>query len=94
MLDRNSVNEKLKEVKYPGFEKDIVAFGFVKDIDVKDGNVFVEVEIVSSSKEVADELKSDISAKLSELGANRVDIALKQPKAPALKRVTIKVAKI
>ncbi len=77
--------KKLKEVKYPGFEKDIVAFGFVKDIDVKDGNVFVEVEIVSSSKEVADELKSDIAAKLNELGANRVDIALKQPKAPAQK---------
>ena len=85
MLDKNSVNEKLKEVKYPGFEKDIVAFGFVKDIDVKDGNVFVDVEIVSSSKEVADELKSEITSKLSEIGAKRVDIALKQPKAPAQK---------
>ncbi len=82
MLDKNSVNEKLKEVMYPGFEKDIVSFGFVKDIDVKDDNVFIDIEIVSSSKEVADELKSEITAKLSSIGAKRVDIALKQPKAP------------
>ncbi len=85
MLDKNSVNEKLKEVMYPGFEKDIVSFGFVKDIDVKDDNVFIDIEIVSSSKEVADELKSEITAKLSSIGAKRVDIALKQPKAPTQK---------
>lgn len=85
MLDKNSVNEKLKEVIYPGFEKDIISFGFVKDIDIKDNNVYVELDIVSSSEEVANELKKNIDAKLTSLGAKRVDIAIKQPKAPAQK---------
>ncbi len=85
MLDKNSVNEKLKEVIYPGFEKDIVSFGFVKDIDVKDDNVYVELDIVSSSEEVANQLKADVTAKLGEIGAKRVDVAVKQPKAPAQK---------
>ncbi len=85
MLDKNSVNEKLKEVIYPGFEKDIVSFGFIKDIDVKDDNVYVELDIVSSSEDVAKELKTEITAKLTSLGASRVDVAIKQPKAPAQK---------
>ena len=85
MLDKNSVNEKLKEVIYPGFEKDIIAFGFVKDIDVKDDNVYVELDIVSSSEEVASQLKADITSKLTSIGAKRVDVAIKQPKAPAQK---------
>jgi len=85
MLDKNSINEKLKEVIYPGFEKDIVAFGFVKDIDIKDTNVYVELDIVSSSQDVAKELKKNIEAKLISIGAERVDVAIKQPKAPTEK---------
>ncbi len=85
MLDKNSVNAKLKEVVYPGFEKDIISFGFVKDIDIKDENVYVQLEIVSSSEDVANELKATISSKLTSIGAKRVDVAIKQPKAPAQK---------
>ena len=85
MLTKESVSTKLGEVKYPGFEKDIVTFGFVKDIDVKDDNVFVQVEIVSSSKEVGDELKANIEKAISSIGAKRVDVVVKQPKAPTEK---------
>ncbi len=85
MIDKNSANEKLKEVIYPGFEKDIVSFGFVKVIDVKDDNVYVELDIVSSSEDVANELKSNVTSKLTEIGAKRVDVAIKQPKAPTQK---------
>ncbi|MBV5279613.1 MAG: P-loop NTPase [Campylobacteraceae bacterium] len=85
MLTKDSVNAKLGEVKYPGFEKDIVTFGFVKDIDVKDENVFVEVEIVSSSKEVGDELKANITQAIESIGAKRVDVVVKQPKPPVEK---------
>ncbi|WP_458699832.1 P-loop NTPase [Sulfurospirillum sp. 1307] len=82
MLNKDSILEALKGVKYPGFEKDIVTFGFVKDIEVTDSNVFVEVDILSASKEIADELKANIDATIKKLGASRVDVAIKQPKPP------------
>ncbi|MDD3462622.1 MAG: Mrp/NBP35 family ATP-binding protein [Sulfurospirillaceae bacterium] len=85
MLNKEDVLERLKDVKYPGFEKDIVAFGFVKDVEVKDDNVFIEVDIVSSSPEVAEELKADIVKKVTLVGAKRVDVVVKQPKAPTQK---------
>ncbi len=85
MLNKDSVLDALSGVKYPGFEKDIVTFGFVKDIEVSDGNVFVEVEILSASQEIAAELKANIEGVLLKEGATRVDVAIKQPKAPAQK---------
>jgi len=85
MITKDSVLESLKGVKYPGFEKDIVTFGFVKNLEVNDGNVFVEVEILSASEEIAKELKANVEGVLAKAGALRVDIAIKQPKAPAQK---------
>ena len=82
MLNKENILKSLKGVKYPGFEKDIVTFGFVKDIEVSDGNVFVEVDILSASKEIADELKANIVKTLQKAGASRVDVAIKQPKPP------------
>ena len=68
MLNKDSVLEQLSNVKYPGFEKDIVTFGFVKDIDANDGNVFVEVDILSESPEIAAELKANIEGVLIKAG--------------------------
>ncbi|MBL0687270.1 MAG: P-loop NTPase [Sulfurospirillum sp.] len=82
MLDKNSVLKILKSVKYPGFEKDIVTFGFVKNVEVNDKNIFIEVEILSASKDVSKELKIDIENSLIKAGASRVDIAIKQPEIP------------
>lgn len=77
--------EALKGVKYPGFEKDIVSFGFVKNLEVNDVNVFVEIEIVSASPEVANGVKKEAEEALTKAGAKRVEVSLKQPKAPAEK---------
>lgn len=88
MLNKDSVQEALKSVKYPGFEKDIVTFGFVKDIEVSDSNVFIEVDILSASEEIASELKTDIDSAIQKLGAKRVDVAIKRPKPPEQKSNT------
>lgn len=82
MLTKEKVQEALKNVQYPGFEKDIVAFGFVKDIDISGDNVFVQTEIVSASSEVASTLKVEIVKAVQGVGAGRVDVEVKQPKAP------------
>ena len=85
MLNKDSVLEQLSNVKYPGFEKDIVTFGFVKEVNVNEGNVFVEVEILSANPEIANELKTNINSAIQSLGANRIDISIKQPKKPSQK---------
>jgi ATP-binding protein involved in chromosome partitioning len=82
MLNRDSVQEKLQEVTYPGFTKSIVDFGFVKDIDVNGEVAYVEVEISSSAPEVKAQLEDEITKKLQLLGAKEINVVVKTPKMP------------
>ena len=73
-MNKDEVLEKLKSVIYPGFEKSIVDFGFVKSVEIGD-RIFVEVEIPSSKPEIANTLKNEISKVLGEC-----EIVIKTPK--------------
>lgn len=84
MLNKEEVLNRLKGVIYPGFEKDIVSFGFVKNVEIGD-KILIEVEIVSSSPEVANELKTDIKRVM---GSNEYVLNLIQPKMPEEKSNT------
>lgn len=78
MLNKEQILEKLKTVIYPGFEKDIVSFGFVKSVDV-DNDIKIVVEIVSSNPQIAEQLKLDIA---KAIGTNDATIEIIQPKMP------------
>jgi len=82
MITKELVEEKLKEVMYPGFTKSIVDFGFVKDIDANDDGVYVEIDISSSAPEVEQELRDEITKKMQLLGASKIDIVITKPKMP------------
>ena len=82
LITRDSVNEKLQEVIYPGFTKSIVDFGFVKDIVVDGDSVRVDVDISSSALEVKEELEKDIRVKLELLKAKDITINITTPKMP------------
>lgn len=77
------INEQLSTVLYPGFTKDIVTFGFVKNVDVQEnGKITIELDITSSAQEVADTLRSEIMTKLNMIGVQAADIRIAQPAMP------------
>lgn len=78
MLSKEQIMERLKGVVYPGFEKDIVSFGFVKNVQAGE-LIKIDVEIVSSNPDIANELKADISRVL---GGAAAEINIIQPKMP------------
>ena len=43
-MNKNEVLEKLKSVIYPGFEKSIVDFGFVQNVEVGDRIFVVKIK--------------------------------------------------
>ena len=43
-----TVLEALRNVKYPGFSRDIVSFGFVKDVTVGGGNVSFRLSMTTA----------------------------------------------
>ena len=82
MIEKELIQEKLKEVLYPGFTKSIVAFGFVKAVETNEDGVYIEVDISSSAPEVENELREDITKKIKLLGAKKVDVVIKKPTIP------------
>ena len=45
MINQEEIIKILKTVLYPGLGKDIVSFGFVKDVSVKDSDIEIKLEI-------------------------------------------------
>ena len=76
------VKSALSKVIYPGFTKDIVTFGFVKDIAIDGNDVSFTVEITSSAPEVAAQIVDEAEKELKKVGAGKVTVNIKAPQMP------------
>ncbi|HHD72835.1 MAG TPA: MRP family ATP-binding protein [Epsilonproteobacteria bacterium] len=82
MIDKSSIENILAKVIYPGFTKDIVTFGFVKEIAVEDGALLVHLDIPSTAAEIESQLREEITKRLSVLGASKIDLTIDKPRIP------------
>ncbi len=63
----DQVMDALKAVKYPGFSRDIVSFGLVKGIDLRDGDVVVQLALATNDPAVPQTIKNEAEASLGKL---------------------------
>lgn len=76
------IKEELGKVLYPGFQKSIMDFGFVKDVElVNETACTIFLDITSSAPEVEEQLKKDINSTLQAVGVTAT-INMKKPEAP------------
>ncbi|AXH11197.1 Mrp/NBP35 family ATP-binding protein [Halarcobacter bivalviorum] len=77
------IKEELSKVIYPGFQKSIIDFGFVKDIQIDaDDACTILLDITSSAQEVSSKLEQDISEVLNTIGVTNVNLKISKPEAP------------
>ncbi len=81
-MTNENVLEALKNVTYPGFTKDIVTFGFVKNVEIEGDKVAVVIDITSSADEVKQQLTADASTELKKLGFTNAEVHITAPQAP------------
>jgi len=82
MADIADIKNELSKVLYPGFQKSIVDFGFVKDIALtSDNSCTIELDITSSAPEVEENLRKDINETLGKVGITAT-VNVKKPEAP------------
>ena len=80
MLNEEVVINALKGVKYPGYSRDIVSFGLVKQVAAGNGAVSVVVQLTGGNAQVAQQIKADCETALKALpDAQRVFVEVKQP---------------
>ena len=87
MPSPNEILSELKKVKFPGFTRDIVSFGLVKDIEVGHSGVTVTLGAVSANpdvvKAITEEIKKAVAAMPGVPGVE-VEVETAQPaRAPA-----------
>jgi len=82
MINKEQIQEKLTQVIYPGFTKNIIDFGFVKEIMIKENHITIELDIPSSAPEIEDQLREELRKRISVLGEYQVDVSITKPKMP------------
>jgi len=87
MITPEQVREKLSTVKYPGFTRDIVSFGLVKDVKVTGVDVVVQMSLATNDPKIPQAIKEGSEAVLAQLaGVGQVTIRIDiqaPPQAPA-----------
>ena len=64
-MDNAQILELLKSVKYPGFSRDIVSFGLIKEINIKDDVINIDLALKTQNQDSKNKVIADIEAKLS-----------------------------
>ena len=84
MLNQESILAALKAIKYPGYSRDIVSFGLVKQVAASQGAVSLQLQLTSHSPEVAARLKAECEKTilaLPEVKLVHIDVKMPAPAA-------------
>lgn len=77
-MNKEEILNKLKNVIYPNFKRDIVDFGFVKDIKIDSKNISIFIEIPSNNKDVTEKINNDIK-EIFKNETKKIEINIKTP---------------
>ncbi len=94
MLSPQQILQGLKRVKYPGLGRDIVSFGFVRDVEVSSYGVKVVLSPTTRDGRIVEQLREAVANTVKELtGVDRVEVIITPP-APAQHRASAAPASI
>ena len=80
-MTKNQIFELLKTIKYPGFNRDIISFGMVKDIIIDENQVEIVLNISSQNDEKKEQIVNDIKNLLASK-VNKLNINLSKDQSP------------
>ena len=78
------VHDILKTVAYPGYSRDIVSFGMVKNISIDGRNVGVLIRLTEHQPQIASQIRESVSTALRNVpGVTNLQVDLEMPPAPS-----------
>jgi ATP-binding protein involved in chromosome partitioning len=80
----DEIKDHLKQVKYPGFSRDIVSFGLVRSAALVDGTAKVSLALTTSDPKIPLHLKNEVDKCLRAIPGVKetiIDVAVSAPKA-------------
>ena len=83
-MNKNQILEKLKTINYPGFNRDIVSFGMVKDVVIDSSIITIMLSISSQNEEKKNQLVTQV---LESIQSEEFEIKIKVLDQPTRKTV-------
>ena len=78
-MTQKEIQNIMKEVNYPGFNRDIVSFGMVKNISIKNEQINILLQVNSDNQTILNQLQTDIQEKIKEHGEMDIQIHIQKP---------------
>jgi ATP-binding protein involved in chromosome partitioning len=77
MFQESEIIERLKAVKYPGFSRDIVSFGLVKNIRIEADSILVQMLLTTADLKVPQQIKTEAEEAVRTFAGPGVSVAVK-----------------
>lgn len=81
MATKEDILKKLQSVAYPGYSRDIVSFGLVKEVRACGNTAALKLELITIDGNVGDKLRQPIEQAVRELGFTEVNLDIKEKSA-------------
>jgi len=83
MATPQEILEELKKVKYPGYSRDIVSFGIVRDIEVATAGITVSLAPSGARPEAIEEMRRSVLERVRQMtGVEQVEVVLQEAEQP------------
>jgi ATP-binding protein involved in chromosome partitioning len=83
-LFREKIEEVLRTVRYPGFSRDIVSFGLIKNIEIQGRDVHLTIEGTSRDSSIPKQVEEEVRQALKSVERiGKVEISVRWPISPA-----------
>lgn len=76
----DSVKEALAQIAYPGFSRDIVSFGLLKNVVIENGHVSIHLVVTTGDEAIIEQISQSVQKALRDLpGVETVDVHIGRP---------------
>ena len=82
MANSEQIKDVLKTVKFPGFSRDIVSFGLVREIEIDAANAQIGIEVTTADSSVPEKIAADVKqavGALDGIDAVKVRMEINEP---------------
>jgi len=83
-MNKDQITQALSAVKYPGFSRNIVSFGLVKEVTITESQVTIDIHLQTTDPKVAEEIYTESQKVLNELDDSfvyKINVDVKTPPA-------------
>jgi ATP-binding protein involved in chromosome partitioning len=80
-MNKNEILTILNNIIYPGFNKSIVTFDFVKKVELENNSIYIMLDIPSAANEIAEQLTTEIKNRLNKYSTS-ITVEIKKPIMP------------